>query len=47
MAAVAGQHHNQQRNEELQLHAAERQAGDRAELSALGRLPPVVDWDAE
>ncbi len=44
---VTGQHHHQQRDEELDLHAPQRQTRHRTELTAFGRFPPVVDQDAE
>ena len=44
---LAGQHHHQQRDEEFQLHAPQREPGDRAELPAFGRFAPVVDEDTQ
>lgn len=34
-------------DEELQLHAPQRQSGNGTELTALRRFPPVVDQDAK
>jgi len=44
---LTGQHHDEQRQKQLDLHAPQRESGDRAELTALGGITPVVDQDAE
>ena len=46
-SGLSGQHHHQQCDEEIDLHPPQRKAGDCSELTALCRLPPVVDEDAQ
>ncbi len=44
---LPGQHDHQQRNEEFQLHAPQRQPGDGTELTAFRGFTPVIDQDTE
>ena len=44
---MSGKHYHQQCDEEINLHPPQRKAGDRSELTALCRFPPVVDEYAQ